>query len=121
MKRDKTYWAITALISAFMLFSSWYSGTHKVEFTQRMGFPEYFRIELTLAKIAGVIILLIPAVTDRVKEWVYVSFGIVVVSAAIAKYNSGYPASAIAEPVFTFVIMIGALLYLNNRNKIVKA
>jgi len=64
MKNNKTtYWLITGVICAFMLFSAWYSGTHKIEFTQRLGFPDYFRIELTAAKILGVIVLLIPQVS----------------------------------------------------------
>src|SRR5436190_8797981 len=73
MKKSKTiYWVLTAAISSFMLFSAWYSGTHAVEFDQRLRFPEYFRIELTIAKIIGAIVLLFPQVPVRIKEWIYV-------------------------------------------------
>ena len=118
MKNNKTaYWLITGVISAFILFSAWYSGTHKVEFTQNLGFPEYFRIELTAAKILGVIVLLIPQVSNRVKEWVYVSFSVCLISAFIAKINSGYPLSGVAEPISVFIIMMILLWYLNKLNK----
>jgi len=118
MKNNRTvYWIITGTIAAFMLFSAWYSGTHMIEFTQRLGFPEYFRIELTAAKIFGVVLLLIPQVPERVKEWVYVAFGVCVFSAFIAKINSGYPASGVAEPISVLVIMTGLLWYLNKLNK----
>jgi len=103
---------IPALISFFMLFSAYISGTRVVEFAH-LGFPGYFRIELTAAKILGAILLLIPQVPARIKEWIYVCFGVVLVSAAIAKFNSGYPTNEVLEPVFVLTIMVGSLVYLN--------
>ncbi len=113
----KTYWVITGLLSFFMFFSAYYSGTHEVEFTQMLGFPNYFRIELTAAKIVGAVLLLVPRVTARVREWIYVSFGIVLISAAIAKFYSGYPITGVMEPLFVFAIMIGANFYLNRQRR----
>ena len=114
MKKNQIiYWAVTWLLSLFMLFSAYYSGTHKAEFTQTLGFPNYFRIELTAAKIIGALMLLIPQVPARIREWIYVSFGIVLVSAGIAKEVSGYPVQGVAEPVSVLVIMIGSIFYLN--------
>ncbi len=119
MKTNRTiYWAITALISFFMLFSAYYSGTHKLEFTTTLGFPNYFRIELTAAKIVGALMLLVPQVPSRIREWVYVSFGIVLISAAIAKYSSGYPIIGVIEPVSVFLIMVGSTLYLNHLSRL---
>jgi uncharacterized membrane protein YphA (DoxX/SURF4 family) len=112
-KHTVIYWVLTAGISSFMIFSASYSGTHKEIFIHRLGFPEYFRIELTIAKVIGAIVLLIPQTPLRVREWVYVSFGICLISAFIAKANSGYPVSALMEPLFTLVLMIVAVLYLN--------
>jgi len=34
----------------------------------RLGFPDYFRVELALAKLLGVLALLVP-VGPRLKEW----------------------------------------------------
>jgi hypothetical protein len=117
MKKNTTiYWLLTGAISAFILFSAWYSGTHKEEFDHRLGFPEYFRIELTVAKIIGAIVLLIPQTPPRVRQWVYVNFGVCLISAFIAKWNSGYPVSALAEPVFTFTLMLIAIYYLDKLN-----
>ena len=112
MNKRLLYWTTTGLISSFMLFSAYYSGTHKVEFTQQLGFPNYFRIELTTAKIIGALLLLIPQVSARIREWIYVSFSIVLLSAAIAKYYSGYPLSGVVEPISVFLILIGARVYL---------
>ena len=117
MKTSKTvYWIVTCAVSVFMLWSAFISGTRVAEFAH-LGFPGYFRIELTLAKIIGAIALLIPQVPGRIKEWIYVSFAIVLVSASIAKFNSGYPVSGAIEPLFVLTIMAGSTFYLYRRNK----
>jgi len=118
MKKNKAiYWVLTGAISSFILFSAYYSGTHEMEFTTRLGFPNYFRIELTIAKIIGAILLLIPQIPIRIREWIYVGFGICLISAVIAKINTGYPVSAIVEPIFTFLLMVGSAFYLAKLHK----
>ena len=57
------------------------------EFT-RLGFPAYFRIELTCAKLIGIVLLLAP-VPARLKEWAYAGFAINLVSAVIAHVAIG--------------------------------
>ena len=44
--------------------------------------PNYFRIELTIAKTLGVLALLIPSVPLKVKEFAYFGFAITLVSAS---------------------------------------
>ncbi len=46
--------------------------------------PDYFRIELSWAKFAGLAALLVPMVPARLKEWAYAGFAIKLVSALIA-------------------------------------
>ena len=41
-----------------------------------LGLPRYFKIELTIAKILGVLALLIPSVPSKIKEFAYFGFGI---------------------------------------------
>jgi hypothetical protein len=56
----------------------------------RLGFPNgYFRWELSLAKLVGVAVLVVPMVPSRgffymIKEWAYAGFAINLVSAIIA-------------------------------------
>ncbi len=38
-----------------------------------LGFPAYFRVELSWAKLFGVVLLLAP-VPGRLKEWAYAGF-----------------------------------------------
>ena len=54
-----------------------------------LGFPPYFKAELTIAKILGVLALVIPAVPIKVKEFAYAGFAITLVSAAIAHFGRG--------------------------------
>jgi hypothetical protein len=107
---------ITGAISFFMLFSAFYTGTHKEEF-HRLGFPNYFRIELTIAKIIGAIALLIPQTPARVREWIYAAFGVCLLSAFLAKYNGGYPAIGLTEPLVVFMLMIFSVRYLDRLKK----
>lgn len=40
-----------------------------------LGYPEHFRVLLTIFKIVGALALIIPQVPARVKEWAYAGFG----------------------------------------------
>jgi hypothetical protein len=53
-----------------------------------LGFPAYFRVELSWAKLLGVVLLLAP-VSARLKEWAYAGFGITLASALIAHFAVG--------------------------------
>ena len=53
-----------------------------------LGFPAYFRVELSLAKLLGVVLLLAP-VPGRLKEWAYAGFAFDLGSALIAHLSVG--------------------------------
>src|SRR3954454_24861614 len=53
-----------------------------------LGFPAYFRVELSWAKLLGVVLLLAP-VSARLKEWAYAGFAITLASALIAHFAAG--------------------------------
>jgi hypothetical protein len=80
------YWAITALFCLEMSFTAYYEFLPQgAQAFVRLGFPSpYFRVELSLAKLVGVAVLLIPIVPARIKEWAYAGFAINLVSAVIA-------------------------------------
>jgi len=54
-----------------------------------LGLPTYFKIELTTAKILGVLALVIPRVPVKIKEFAYFGFGLTLVSASIAHFARG--------------------------------
>src|SRR3954449_10047382 len=53
-----------------------------------LGFPDYFRVELSWLKVAGILVLLLPA-PARLKEWAYAGFAITLGSALIAHLSVG--------------------------------
>ena len=53
-----------------------------------LGFPGYFRVEVSWAKLIGVVLLLAPVPT-RLKEWAYAGFAIDLGSAIIAHLAVG--------------------------------
>lgn len=110
VKHNKTlYWIAKGFISFFILFSAWFSYTHAADL-RKLGFPDYFRIELVIAKIIGAIVLLLPFTPVRVKDWVYTGFLIAMISALIAHICSGDPLSRI---IFVSVDLI--LIFLSMR------
>ena len=74
MKKIKIlYWAITCLFSAFMLFSAWpdlVKNPGAVAFITELGYPEYFVQFIGIAKVLGVIAILVPGF-PIIKEWAY--------------------------------------------------
>ena len=72
---------------------------------QRLGFPNYFRVELAWAKFLGVAALLAP-VGPRLREWAYAGFGILLISALIAHAASGEPLATLRGPA----ILLGLLV-----------
>lgn len=53
-----------------------------------LGYPDYFRVELALAKLLAIVVLLAP-VPARMKEWAYAGFAFTLVSALIAHLAVG--------------------------------
>lgn len=100
------YWISTIIVSLMMAFSAYaYLTDPNMEqgFTH-MGYPSYFRVELAIAKLIGVVLLLAP-VAARIKEWAYAGFTFVFVSAFIAHAASGDPVSAQVMPLVILAIL----------------
>jgi hypothetical protein len=87
--RTIIYWTVTALFCLQMSFTA-YAQLHlpQVEAFTHLGFPGYFRVELSWAKLLGVVVLLAP-VPARLKEWAYAGFAIDLTSALIAHLSAG--------------------------------
>jgi surface polysaccharide O-acyltransferase-like enzyme len=84
------YWVVTALFCLQMSFTAYAQlrlPQVAEEFTH-LGFPAYFRVELSWVKLLGVLLLLAP-VPARLKEWAYAGFAINLASALIAHLSVG--------------------------------
>ena len=84
------FWLATALFCLQMGFTAYAQLRlpQVAEAFTHLGFPSYFRIELSLAKLLGVALLLAPA-PRRAKEWAYAGFAFDLGSAVIAHVAVG--------------------------------
>lgn len=111
MKRiNIAYWIITALFSAFMIFSSIGGITLHPDAVamlhEHLGYPLYFIRWISVFKILGAIAILLPAVPARVKEWAYFGFFIDLVTGMISFIAVGDPVAGWAP----MIIFIGVLI-----------
>ena len=84
------FWIVTTLFCLQMSFTA-YAQLRLPEVAEaftRLGFPGYFRVELSWAKLFGVVLLLAP-VPARLKEWTYAGFAIDLGSALVAHLSVG--------------------------------
>src|SRR3954453_13182100 len=87
-----------------------------------LGFPPYFKVELTIAKILGVLALLIPAVPFKVKEFAYAGFAITLVSASIAHFGRGDASNLsvlyVIDPLVFFTLLIVSYFYFDKSHSL---
>ncbi len=114
------YWVVTALFCLEMSFTAYWELLALPQAAQaftRLGFPaDYFRVELSLAKVAGVLALLVPMVPARLKEWAYAGFAINLVSALIA-HLSIHDRPAALVPSSTTSVLWGLSYYFWRRRQ----
>ena len=84
------FWIATALLCLQLGFTAYAQLRlpQVAEAFTHLGFPDYFRVELALAKLLGVVLLLAP-VPPRLKEWAYAGFAFTLASALIAHVAVG--------------------------------
>ena len=99
------YWIVTTLFCLQMSFTAYaqLSLPQVAEAFTHLGFPAYFRVELSWVKLLGVVLLLAP-VPARLKEWVYAGFAINLASALIAHLSVGDCPQAWSWPAATGVL-----------------
>jgi len=122
-RRDKiVYWISTGIVCAVMVFSiiNFIFNDHfpfpngKEGAFAHLGLPRYFKIELTVAKILGVLALSIPNVPRKIKEFAYFGFAITLVSASIAHFSRGDARRSVLfviDPLIFLVILIVSYSY----------
>ncbi len=97
-----------------ILLSVWFAASGYMEITKnplvwertlQMGYPAYFITTLGIAKIAGVIVLLIPNKLGWLKEWVFAAFFFDVIFAFISRYSFA-GISELVKPVIAFILIL---------------
>ncbi len=114
MKKTKiTYWTATILI--VLLEGVMPALTSNTELARQgishLGYPDYFRVMLTFFKVTGAIVLVVPAIKGRFKEWAYAGFGIDFICAAISHWVvDGFGGEAIF-PLVVFAILVVSYIF----------
>lgn len=101
------YWIVTGLILAMMLFSaasSFMDNPESAKMIAAIGYKPYVFHLLAVAKILGVIAILIPGF-PRLKEWAYAGFMFDLIGATYSFYASGF-----AFKDWAFMLVLIALL-----------
>ncbi|MBI3619429.1 DoxX family protein [Candidatus Peregrinibacteria bacterium] len=112
LKKDTIlYWVTTALFFVLVpLPAIFFNTTMAIDGMAHLGFPHYFGVELGIAKIIGGIVLIVPMVPKRLKEWAYVGFGIDLVSALIALIVVDGLTPIVAGVVVGFILLAASYI-----------
>ena len=107
MKTTKIlYWVFTVLLVALMLFSavgSFMKNPEGEAFMKHIGYPFSVLKLLAIAKILGIIAILVPGY-PRLKEWAYAGFAFDLIGAI-------YAFVAIGDPIAKYAFMLVALVF----------
>ncbi|MGE5355248.1 MAG: DoxX family protein [Deltaproteobacteria bacterium] len=125
MKKDKIiYWTATILIFLFEgLMPALTSHTEVArEGIRHLGYPEYFGTMLMLFKVAGAIVLILPQIPARLKEWAYAGFTFDFLAAAYSHFVIDGIKIVSFFPFFVLAVLMVSYYYyfykLNPRKKL---
>lgn len=109
-KNNILYWTITGLFSAFMLLSAVPDilvVPDAVTFMNHLGYPRYFIPFIGVAKLLGVIAILIPGY-PRIKEWAYAGLVFDLIGATYSQIaNDGF------QPAVLFMVLPLVFVFLS--------
>jgi len=115
------YWITTGLLVLMMLFSSvssLLSPDKAMEFFKSISMPSYLITFLSVAKILGVIGILVPGY-PRIKEWAYAGLTFDLIGALVCNYYSATTPGAWL-PMLIFIGLAFASYFLYHRKLALK-
>jgi hypothetical protein len=111
MKRDEMiYWGLTGLFCAAFTAGGLAHVTRAEAMAESMaalGFPLYVMSILGVAKLLGVVALLVPG-QPFLKEWAYAGFAFDLLGAIASHLFAGDPASSVVPPIGLLLIGAGS-------------
>ncbi|CAM3326611.1 DoxX family protein [Zobellia roscoffensis] len=114
MKNDIiTFWITTGII--FLLFGVVTALTANMDIAKQsitaLGYPEYFGTMLNAFKIIGALVLIIPRIPPKVKEWTYAGFGIDFISAFISMWAVEGVCPHLFFPLVMLAILVASYVF----------
>lgn len=114
MKKTKIiYWIFTGLFAALMLLTSIpdiMNDPKAVEFMTMLGYPDYFTPFIGVAKVLGIVAILIPGF-PRITEWAYAGLVFDLIGATYSQMAKGLLAESFPFMIIAFVLAFGSYFY----------
>ena len=83
------YWISTGIICLFSLGAIQMNSQMAIDGANHLLIPRYLGIEASIGQLIGCVLLIAPAVPARFKEWAYVGYGIMYITALNAHLSVG--------------------------------
>ena len=108
MKKHKIiFWVTTSLIFIFegVMPALTSQSEMSIQGIVGLGYPLYFVTLLTVFKVLGSIVLIVPKFPARVKEWAYAGFGIDFICAFVSLWVVAGVNAGLLLPVVAFILL----------------
>lgn len=119
MKKDKIiFWTATTIIALFEGVMPALTSQSELakEGIRHLGYPPYFGNALVVFKVLGVLVLVIPQIPKRVKEWAYAGFAFDFIFATISLAAVDGIKGQTFFPLVVFGILVVSYMYFHKIN-----
>lgn len=107
MKTTKIiYWVTTSIICLFASTAIFMNTEMAKEGAAHLGIPRWLGLEVSIGQLIGLVLLIVPAIPPRFKEWAYVGFGIMYLTAAHAHIAASDPIGNTAMAIVFFGLLL---------------
>lgn len=121
MKKDKIiFWSATvflALAQGVAGIMNFFAPAAEERF-KAIGYPHHLLILLGVLEVLGVLALILPQVSFRIKEWAYAGFVFLYIGALAAHMAVKDPIGLTIQPIISFVILAISYVYFHKLNKV---
>jgi hypothetical protein len=107
------YWISTVIIFLFegVMPALTSNSQLAIDGIRHLGYPDYFRIMLSVFKVIGALVLILPFMKGRYKEWAYAGFGITMIAAFVSHLVVDGFNGQTCFPLIVFVILAISYIY----------
>jgi hypothetical protein len=113
-KINITYWISTTFIFLFEGVVPALTSQSELakEGIRHLGYPPYFGVAFTVFKVLGAIVLIVPRIPPRVKEWAYAGFAFDFLFAFISNVAvDGFTAIALVPLIVLAILIVSYITY----------